>query len=174
MCEEIDLPVCPTHYHAPPPSSSPLSATAWVTDSCSCRYTRLCASSLIAFFEVRRDANAHRPLETPPAPPPLTHFPFFCVDVWCWQRSRADDCIHTSAHSQRSRQPERKLHILSAGVSELVYCSLSSSLSSSKENVAFLCILAGVLTSLHSNMCLYIMPKMLYVLQNQYKLVKQK
>ena len=54
-------------------------------------------------------------------PPPHTHTPptphLFCVDVRGWQRSRADDCIHASAHWQRSSPAERKLHTLSAAQS---------------------------------------------------------
>lgn len=96
--------------------------------------------------------------------PPSTS-PSFGVDVQGWQRSRADDCIHTSAHSQRSRQAERKLHILSARVFILANCTLSATICSSERNMP--CVLAGALTFLYSYG-----PRMLFVPQYCYKLVE--
>lgn len=71
--------------------------------------------------------TGHWRIHHPPPPPS----PSFGVDVQGWQRSRVDDCIHTSAHRQRSRQAERKVHILSTRVFALVNCALSTSICSS-------------------------------------------
>lgn len=76
------------------------------------------------------DHSRHHPPVSLPLP-----LPHPCVDVRGWQRSRADDCIHTSAHSQRSRQAERKPHILSARVFILVNCALSATIPVSERNM---------------------------------------
>lgn len=107
----------------------------------------------------------HRRYQPPPPPsqPPPPHL--FCVDVRGWQRSRADDCIHTSAHSQRSSPAERKLHTLSATVFVLVNCALSAtpcSGESVKKLIFCIYFLAGALI-LHSALYWIINSVVLYV-----------
>lgn len=144
VCVRKKICLCVLLTTKPPPPPSPLSAPPWVTDTCSpSPHTATCLLSF-CFLWSRRDANARRPPETP------ARLAFHFSALTCDAGRGAEQMIaSTPVHIHKGAGRQRGSY---------TYCQPESRhwftvRFPSKENEAFLCILAGVFVSLHSNMC---------------------